>query len=102
MNVVGEKSMLVGSFNCEEDLLVAGRFEGSIVTKGTLHVYTAGEVKGTVQAHNLTVEGSIQGEVQVRNRLKVKNSASLEAHIRTRFLDWEEGAKLEGELNSYY
>ena len=102
MNVVGLNSLVIGTIKCERDVFVAGRFEGTIVTKGTLHIYPEGEVKGTVKAKDLTVAGSIQGEIEVTNRLRVKNSANLEANINTRFLDWEEGAVLEGEVHTFY
>ena len=102
MNVVGLNSLVVGTIECDKDVFVAGRFEGTIITKGTLHIYPEGEVKGTVKAKDLTVAGRIQGEIEVTNRLKVKNSANLEANINTRFLDWEEGAVLEGEVHTFY
>ena len=102
MNIVGEKSVLIGTIHCEGDLLVAGRLEGTITSKGTLHVCEGGVVKGTVRTNDLTVAGLIQGEIEVSNRLRVKSSAKLEACVNTRFLDWEEGAELEGELNAYY
>jgi cytoskeletal protein CcmA (bactofilin family) len=102
MNVVGQGSVLIGNIDCEKDLFVAGRFEGTIITTGALHVYPEGIVKGKIKAKDLTVAGKIQGEIEVTNRLKVKNSANLEANINTRFLDWEEGAVLEGEVNTFY
>ncbi|MGW8223302.1 MAG: bactofilin family protein [Syntrophobacteria bacterium] len=102
MNVVGLNSLVIGTLECEQDIFVAGRFEGTIVTKGTLHIYPEGEVSGKIKAKDLTVAGKIQGEIEVTNRLRVKNSASLEAHINTRFLDWEEGAELEGEVRTFY
>jgi cytoskeletal protein CcmA (bactofilin family) len=102
MNVVGQGSVLIGDIDCEKDLFVAGRFEGTITTTGALHVYPEGMVKGKIKAKDLTVAGKIQGEIEVTNRLKVKNSANLEANINTRFLDWEEGAVLEGEVNTFY
>jgi cytoskeletal protein CcmA (bactofilin family) len=102
MNVVGQGSVLIGTIECDKDLFVAGRFEGTIITTGTLHVYAGGVVKGKVRAKDLTVAGKIQGEIEVTNRLKVKNSANLEANINTRFLDWEEGAVLEGEVNTFF
>jgi cytoskeletal protein CcmA (bactofilin family) len=102
MNVVGQNTVLTGTINCERDLFVAGQFEGTIVTKGTLYIYPEGLVKGKVTARDLTVAGKIQGEIEVTNRLKVKQSASLRAHINTRFLDWEEGAVLEGEVHTFF
>jgi cytoskeletal protein CcmA (bactofilin family) len=102
MNVVGLNSLVVGTIECEKDVFVAGRFEGTIVTKGALYIYPEGEVKGKVKAKDLTVAGRIQGEIEVTNRLRVKNSANLEANISTRFLDWEEGAVLEGEVHTFY
>ena len=102
MNVVGEKTMITGTIQCEQDVFVAGTFEGTIVTTGTLHVYPEGVVKGTVKAKDITVAGRMQGEIEVSNRLKVKPSASLEANINTRFLDWEEGAVLEGVVHTFY
>jgi cytoskeletal protein CcmA (bactofilin family) len=102
MNVVGLNSLVIGTIECEQDIFVAGRFEGTIVTKGALHIYPEGEVKGKVKAKDLTVAGRIEGEIEVTNRLRVKNSADLEANINTRFLDWEEGAVLEGEVRTFY
>ena len=102
MNVVGQGSVLIGNIECEKDLFVAGRFEGTIITSGALHIYPEGVVKGKVKAKDLIVAGKIQGEIEVTNRLRVKNSANLEAHVNTRFLDWEEGAVLEGEVHSFF
>ena len=102
MNVVGENTFVTGNIECDHDVFVAGTFEGTIVTTGTLHVYPEGVVKGTVKAKDITVAGRMQGEIVVSNRLKVKNSASLKANISTRFLDWEEGAILEGEVHSFF
>jgi cytoskeletal protein CcmA (bactofilin family) len=102
MNVVGQGSLVIGTIECEKDLFVAGRFEGTIITAGALHIYPQGVVKGKVKAKDLTVAGKIQGEIEVTNRLRVKNSASLEANINTRFLDWEEGALLEGEVRTFF
>ena len=102
MNVVGQGSVLIGTIECEKDLYVVGRFEGTIVTTGALHVYPEGVVKGKVRAKDLIVAGTMQGEIEVTNRLRVKNSANLEANINTRFLDWEEGAILEGEVHTFF
>ena len=102
MNVVGQGSLVIGTIECEKDLFVAGRFEGTIITAGALHIYPQGVVKGKVKAKDLTVAGKIEGEIEVTNRLRVKNSASLEANINTRFLDWEEGALLEGEVHTFF
>ena len=102
MNVVGQGSLVIGTIECDKDLFVAGRFEGTIITTGALQVYAEGVVKGKVKAKDLTVAGRIEGEIEVTNRLRVKNSASLEANINTRFLDWEEGALLEGEVRTFF
>ena len=102
MNIVGDRSVMSGSIDCDKDLYICGRFEGTIVTKGAVYVYPEGIVKGTVKAKDLTVFGRIQGEIVVSNRLSVKNSASLEARISTRFLDWEDGARLEGEVDTFF
>jgi len=46
MNVVGQGSVVIGTIECEKDLFVAGRFEGTIITTGALHIYPQGVVKG--------------------------------------------------------
>ena len=102
VNVVGANSVITGTIDCDNDVFVTGRFEGTLSTKGTLYVYPGGLVKGRVKAKDLMVAGRILGEVEVSNRLRVKNSASLEASINTRFLDWEEGAKLVGEVHASF
>jgi cytoskeletal protein CcmA (bactofilin family) len=102
MNVVGQGTVVIGTIECKNDLFVIGRFEGTIVTSGALHIYPQGVVKGKIKAKDLIVAGKIQGEIEVTNRLKVKNSANLEAYINTRFLDWEDGAVLEGEVHTFF
>lgn len=102
MNIVGGNSELIGTIDCDNDVFVAGRFEGTIITRGVLHIYPDAVVRGKVKAKDLIVAGSIQGEIEVSNRLRVKQAANLEAIIITRFLDWEEGANLEGEVRTCF
>ncbi|MBW1981143.1 MAG: polymer-forming cytoskeletal protein [Deltaproteobacteria bacterium] len=100
MILIGEKSRLVGTVQChEKDVVVAGEFEGTLISSGELAVYRNGMVSGIIRVHNLTVAGNIQGEVQVENRLQVKSSAKVRACITTAKLEWEEGANLQGEIN---
>ena len=102
MNIFGEDSVISGSIDSDQDLFVAGRFEGTIISGGEVYVYPEGVVRGCVKAKDLTVAGSIHGVIEVSNRLRVKNSARLEARINTRFLDWEEGARLDGEVHTVF
>jgi cytoskeletal protein CcmA (bactofilin family) len=102
MNIVGHNSVITGTIDSDMDLFVAGLFHGTIITRGELFIYPEGVVRGTVKAKDLTVAGSIQGKIEVSNRLRVKTSARLDADIITRFLDWEEGAKLDGEVHTFF
>jgi cytoskeletal protein CcmA (bactofilin family) len=100
MNIVGGGSKISGTIDSDRDLVIAGRFEGTIISTGEVYVYPEGVIRGRVEAKDLTVAGSIQGEIEVSNRLRVKQSACLEAKINTRFLDWEEGARLDGVVHT--
>lgn len=102
MTVVGEDTLLVGTLHSKDDLLVTGKFEGTLVTDGSVSIFSGAEVKGTVRANHLNVAGSIQGEIEVGNRLTVRKSAQLKGRVTTRFVDWEDGASFEGELSCCY
>ena len=56
-----------------------------------------GNLKGKIKAETLHIDGSVEGEVTVKELLKIKSTGSLSGKITYGSLNVDEGGKLIGE-----
>lgn len=81
------------------DLLrVHGHVRGSVTSEGELLVGEGGVVEGEITVGRLVVAGTVQGTVQVRERLVVHGSGKVVAEVATPVLVVDEGGVLEGSV----
>jgi len=63
--VIGPKIRFKGELSGEEDLIVEGKIEGSITLRANqLTIGKQGSIQANVIAKNITVEGSVEGDLQ--------------------------------------
>mgnify|MGYP002037557477 CR=1 FL=1 len=95
--VVGNGSVLEGSFNVENDIHVDGTLKGQLVSKGTLVVGASGAIEADlIQVREAVIAGRVQGNIEASGRVRLESTAELEGDVRAQILIIEEGAKLEG------
>lgn len=81
------------------DLLrVHGHLRGSVKSEGELLVGEGGVVEGEIVVGRLVVAGTVQGTVQVREKLVVHGSGKVMAEVATPVLVVDEGGVLEGSV----
>jgi cytoskeletal protein CcmA (bactofilin family) len=96
LNMISEGTKLKGTINSQNDIRVAGKAEGEVISKGKLIVTSSGVVEGNVKAADADIAGKIEGELRVTNKLILRQSAIIDGDIYTKTLIIEEGAQMNG------
>ena len=78
--------------------VVAGRVTGR-VTAHIVDVKKGGVVLGGISANEVTIHGSVEGGVDVKNRLTVSATAVVSGDVRTDRLVMEEGGRVNGTIH---
>jgi cytoskeletal protein CcmA (bactofilin family) len=98
---IGKSVLIKGELSGSEDLYLDGQVEGSIALKGnSLTVGPNGQVKGSVEAKGVVVQGKLEGNIQATERVELRKSAIVTGDITTQRLSIEEGASLRGKVDT--
>lgn len=95
--IIGEGATIKGEIVEENEITVNGSVDGDIQCKNLI-VGKTGSIKGKIKADTLYVEGSIEGEINVKELLKLMSSSYVSGKITYGSLQVNEGGKLLGEL----
>jgi len=97
---IGKSVVIKGELSGSEDLYVDGQVEGSISLKGnSFTVGPNGQIKASVEAKVVIVQGKLEGNVQASDRVELRKSAVLHGDISTQRISIEEGAYLKGKID---
>ena len=97
---IGKSVVIKGELSGSEDLYVDGQVEGSIALKNySLTVGPHGQVKASVEAKGLVVQGKLEGNLHATDRVELKKSAIVMGDIATQRIAIEEGAYLKGKVD---
>jgi cytoskeletal protein CcmA (bactofilin family) len=96
---IGKTVVIKGEISGNEDMYVDGQIEGSIQLLGnSLTIGPNGRIHGSVAAKNVTVGGSLQGDIKATERTEMRKSAVVNGDVQTRRIAIEEGAFFKGKL----
>ncbi len=96
---IGKSVFVKGELSGSEDLYLDGQVEGSIALKGnSLTVGPNGQIKGSVEAKSVVVQGKLEGNVLASERVELRKSAIVTGDITTQRIAIEEGAFLKGKV----
>ncbi len=97
---IGKSVVIKGELTGSEDLYVDGQVEGSISLKNnSLTVGPHGQVKASVEAKGLIVQGKLEGNILASDRVDLRKSAVVTGDISTQRISIEEGAYLKGKID---
>jgi cytoskeletal protein CcmA (bactofilin family) len=100
MTLIGKSLVIKGELSCSEELYVDGEVEGVIDPKGNrLTIGPNGRVKANVSASAVIVQGRLEGNIQVTDRVDLKESAVVTGDIAAQRFSIDEGAYFKGRVN---
>ncbi|MDH3640607.1 MAG: polymer-forming cytoskeletal protein [Gammaproteobacteria bacterium] len=98
-SVVGESMVIIGELEAAEDLIIAGRLEGSIMHNANrLVIRETGVVKANIATNNLIIEGRVDGDVHGRESVSLSKTAVVTGNIETIRLTIADGAQFNGKV----
>ena len=96
---IGETVTIRGRLVSQEDVLLNGEMEGDIeIPAHRFTIGTGGRMRGDVLAAEVVALGTIEGNVDARQKFAIRASARMTGDIRTPSLTIEEGAVFKGKI----
>jgi len=97
--VVGADSHFKGELTFERTAKIIGRFDGKIGGNGVLQVAQNAQCKADVTAAGVNVDGTIEGNVQCKDTVKLNGSGVVRGDITAAKMTMTEGASVYGMVN---
>lgn len=99
---VGKSVSIKGELSGREDLFLDGKLEGSIqLSESSLTIGPNGNVRANVSAKDVTIAGTLEGNVAAGGRTEIRKTAVVNGDVRTRRIAIEEGAFFKGKLEIF-
>lgn len=96
---VGSSVLIKGQLSADEDVVIAGRVEGTISVEGHLVVIEAGaHVAADITARGIVLSGKVKGALMAEERIELRNTAVVEGELVTPRLAMADGATLRGRI----
>ena len=98
---VGSSVVIKGELTAHEDVVIAGRIEGSINVSGHLVVVEAGaHVAGDVTAASIVVSGTVAGSLLAEQRIVVQSGADLQGDVSAPRIAVADGGVVNGRIET--
>ena len=96
---IGKSVFIKGELSGSEDIYVDGQVEGNIQLSGNnLTIGPNGRVKANISAKNVTVGGTLDGNITASERTELRKTAVTNGDVQTKRIAIEEGAFFKGKL----
>ena len=96
---LGANLVVKGDISGSEDLQVGGTVEGSISLQGQkLTIGPTAKLNSEVRAREVVVYGSVEGNLNARDRVEIKKDGSVMGDITTVRISIEDGAYFKGRI----
>ena len=96
--MIGEGVSITGTIRADNEITIQGSVDGDIDCKD-LKISKTGSHKGKIKTDRMSVEGTVEGEVNVKELLKLLSSGSVSGKINYGSIQINEGGKLIGEVD---
>jgi cytoskeletal protein CcmA (bactofilin family) len=98
---VGSSVVIKGELSAREDVVIAGRVEGTINVEGHLVVVEpGGHVSADVAAKGVVIAGTVTGSVVAEERIELRSTARVEGELSAPRIAIAEGATLSGRVET--
>jgi cytoskeletal protein CcmA (bactofilin family) len=96
----GQSIVIKGDISGNEDLVIAGRVEGTITLEG--RVLTLGQsahVVGTIEAGSVIIAGRVDGTIEAAERLEILPTAVVDGELTTPKLVMADGSEVRAKID---
>jgi cytoskeletal protein CcmA (bactofilin family) len=98
-STLGATLRIKGDLVADEDLVIQGQVEGSILHTRSLTIGAQGQVRGDIRARRIVVEGSVEGNLYALETVSLRPGATVRGDIFAAGVSMEDGARLIGRID---
>ena len=95
-SILGPEVEIKGDVTVSGDLLIYGKVNGDILSKGEIVSAKGSTVVGNIYAHNASISGKIEGNLEVESKAILGVSSHLTGNLKASIITIEEGARFDG------
>lgn len=96
---IGTSMTIKGEIRAQEELFVDGDVEGILESHSLLTVGPNGKVKANIKAREVIVFGSVKGNVDVVEKVSIRDHGSVIGDIKTAGISIDDGAYFKGSID---
>lgn len=99
-NVLAQGIEIVGTIKFSNDMIIDGKVDGEIESQsGTVTIGENALIKGDVKAGEVKMYGQVEGSI-TSDRCELMTNSKLKGDIKTKKLTMQEGALLDGRMQT--
>lgn len=96
---IGTGLKIRGELTGSSDLYIEGEAQGKIVLTGSrVTVGARGRVQADIEAREIVVEGSVQGNLKAYEHIRLASTSNVQGSVLTPRIGIDDGAKLRGKV----
>ena len=96
---IGPSMSVKGEIRAREELLVDGDVEGLLESQSLLTVGPNGKVRANIKAREVVIFGSVRGDVEVTEKIAIREQGSLIGNIKSAGISIDDGAYFKGSID---
>ena len=97
--VIGPSMTIKGEIRAREELMVDGDVEGTLESHSVITVGRNGKVRGNIKARQAAIFGSVRGNVEVVEKIAIRDQGSLIGDIKGAGISIDDGAYFKGSID---
>jgi len=98
-SLIGDTIVINGEIESEEEIIIEGRIEGFIRSKGLVIVEKKGVVDAEIDASEVVVIGKVNGNVTGIKKVEIKPNGEVNGNIKSQRVVLAEGAVFKGNID---
>jgi len=98
-STLGATLRFKGDLVADEDLVIQGQVEGSILHTRSLTIGAQGRVLGDIRARRIIVEGSVDGNLYALESVNLRSGAVVRGDVFAAGIAIDDGARLTGRID---
>ncbi|MBQ6047300.1 MAG: polymer-forming cytoskeletal protein [Bacteroidales bacterium] len=96
VNTLSNGTVITGNITAQGDFRLDGTLNGDITINGRLVIGESGVINGNITCVYADVDGSVKGNINVKEQLSLRSTASIKGDIIINKLAIEPGASFSG------
>jgi cytoskeletal protein CcmA (bactofilin family) len=97
--VLGPSVDIQADLKSSEDLVIRGKFQGSIdIKNNNLIIEKSAEVDAEIRARNITIKGKVKGNIYATGKVYIEREAQVSGDMSAARISIMEGAQYKGSM----